>query len=46
MGNEIVGNGKSAKFKFRKCRVFSEAFKREKVAEITSGKITVLKHCF
>ena len=31
------------RFKLRTRRIFSEAFKREKVAEITSGKITVLK---
>lgn len=35
--------GKSTKFELRKRRVFSEAFKREKVAEITSGKVTVLQ---
>lgn len=43
MGNLKVKSGKSTKFEFRKRRVFSEAFKREKVAEITSGKITVLE---
>lgn len=43
MGNLNSKNGKSTKFEFRKRRVFSEAFKREKVVEITSGKITVLE---
>jgi transposase len=35
--------GKITKFELRRRRVFSEAFKREKVAEITSGKVTVLQ---
>jgi transposase-like protein len=43
MGKTNAKDGKSAKFEFRKRRVFSEAFKREKVAEITSGKITILE---
>lgn len=34
---------KSTKFELRQRRVFSEAFKREKVAEITSCKTTILK---
>lgn len=32
---------KSTKFTLRQRRIFSESFKREKVAEITSGKVTV-----
>jgi len=32
---------KSTRFELRTRRVFSEAFKREKVAEITSGRITI-----
>lgn len=43
MGTTKVKNGKSIKFEFRKRRVFSEAFRREKVAQITSGQITVLE---
>ena len=34
--------GKSAKLEFHKRRVFSEAFKCKKVAEITYSKVTVL----
>jgi transposase len=43
MGNSKAKDGKSTKFTLRPRRVFSEAFKREKVAEITSGKVTVLQ---
>lgn len=43
MISEKVNSKKSTNFKLRQRRIFSEAFKREKVAEITSGKTTVLK---
>jgi transposase len=43
MANKGLKTEKSTKFELRQRRVFSEAFKREKVAEITSGKTTVLK---
>jgi transposase-like protein len=45
MGNEKVRKQKSAKLKIRQRRVFSEAFKREKVAEIVSGQISVSSFC-
>lgn len=43
MANKKSETKKSTTFELRQRRVFSEAFKREKVAEITSGKTTVLK---
>jgi transposase-like protein len=43
MANKNLKTEKSTKFKLRQRRIFSEAFKREKVVEITSGKTTVLK---
>jgi len=41
MGNEKVRKQKSAKLRIRQRRVFSEAFKREKVVEIVSGQISI-----
>lgn len=43
MATQSKQTKKSTKFELRPRRIFSEAFKREKVAEITSGKTTVLK---
>jgi transposase len=43
MSGKKLKTEKSTKFKLRARRIFSEAFKREKVAEITTGKTTVLK---
>lgn len=43
MGKSDSKSGKNSKFEFRRRRVFSEAFKREKVAQITSGQVTVLE---
>lgn len=43
MASKSSKTEKSTKFKLRQRRIFSEAFKREKVAEITDGSTTVLK---
>lgn len=43
MASKNLKTEKSTKFELRPRRVFSEAFKREKVAEITAGKTTVSK---
>jgi len=45
MGKKKVRNQKSAKLQIRKRRVFSESFKREKVAEIVSGQISIQAFC-
>lgn len=45
MGKKKVRNQKSAKLEIRKRRVFSEAFKREKVSEIVSGQISIQAFC-
>lgn len=43
MATKNSKTGKSTKFQFRTRRIFSEAFKREKVAEIISGQTTILQ---
>jgi transposase len=43
MASKNLKTEKSTKFQLRPRRVFSDAFKREKVAEITHGKTTVSK---
>ncbi len=45
MGTTELESKKSTNSKLRTRRIFSEAFKREKVAEITSGQISVSKFC-
>lgn len=45
MIEEKAKTKKSAKWQPRPRRVFSEAFKREKVAEITSGQMSVAQLC-
>lgn len=36
---------KSTNLSIRKCRIFSEEFKREKVEELTSGKYSIRSFC-
>lgn len=45
MSDKKVQTKKSTKWQLRQRRVFSEAFKREKVAEITSGQISLAQFC-
>lgn len=45
MDTNKIKSKKSTKSKLRTRRIFSEAFKREKVAEITTGQISVSKFC-
>jgi transposase len=45
MGDLKLNSKKSAKLKIRPYRIFSDEFKREKVAQITSGQTSILAVC-